>query len=75
MNGRQDDKRTKNFILVYEAVLGGGPGFDLGPKNVYFWGTYFKDQDTDTQIFGLVTKMWINTRHNFYVFCVFYYGT
>ena len=41
----------------YEAVSGWGPGFDLGPKNVYFGETYFKDLNRDTHIFGLITKM------------------
>ena len=36
----------------FEAVSGWGPGFDLGQKYVYF-----KDQNSDTQIFGLITKM------------------
>ena len=43
-------------IFEYEAVSGWGPGFDLGPKNVYFWKTYIKDQNSDTQIFGLIKK-------------------
>ena len=41
----------------YKAVSGGGPGFDLGPKNAYFWETYFKDQNSDTEIFKLITKI------------------
>ena len=41
----------------YEAVSGSGPGFDLSPKNVYFGETYFKDQNSDAQIFGVITKM------------------
>ena len=43
--------------LGSEAVSGWGPGFDLGPTNVYFGETCFKDQNSDTQIFGLITKM------------------
>ena len=43
--------------ITEEAVLGWGPGFDLGPKNVYFGETYFKDQNNNSHIFGLITKM------------------
>ena len=44
-------------LNIYEAVSGWGPGFDLSPKNAHFWETYFKDQNRDTQIFGLIAKM------------------
>ena len=41
----------------YEAVSGWDPNFDLGPKIVYFGETYFKDQNSDIHIFGLITKI------------------
>ena len=50
----------KNLVSnnkIYEAVSGWGPGFDLSPKNAYFGGKYFKDQNSDTDIFRLITKM------------------
>ena len=47
-----------DVLSVYEAVSGWGPGFGLGPKNVYFGETYFKDQIKATQIFRFImTKM------------------
>ena len=58
--------------ITYEAVSGSGPGIVLGPRNVYFWETYFKDQNSTTQIFWL---MKINNMRNFYNFCSFHYGT
>ena len=31
----------------------------------------FKDSNTDTRIFKLITNVYINTRRNFFLFCVF----
>ena len=45
------------YIVRMKIVSGWGPGFDLGPKNVYFGETYIKEKNSDTQIFGLITKM------------------
>ena len=42
---------------AYEAVSGWGPGFDLGPKNVYFGETHIKDQNSNTKISELIPKM------------------
>ena len=45
---------------------------NLGPKNVHFGKTHFWDPTINARVFIQIKKI---TRRNYFMFCIFHYGT